>query len=276
MEHEILLDVRHLTHIFPLSRKTAVKAVDDVSFQIRRGEIFGLVGESGSGKSTAARCVMNIYQPYAGQIYYKGIDTCDRGQFRKNKKMLQTTRQMIFQDSGSSLNQRMKVRDIIEEPMRVQKIRPLRGSYEEEARFQMKYVGLDPEYLKKYPGELSGGQRQRLTIARALVRQPRILILDDSASALDYATDAALRQSLQQMPNRPTIFLVSQRTASLLQADRILVLDGGKLVGNGTHADLLETCPVYQEIYYSQFDEKAAKAVRENAANADKAEKGGC
>ena len=74
MEHEILLDVRHLTHIFPLSRKTAVKAVDDVSFQIRRGEIFGLVGESGSGKSTAARCVMNIYQPYAGQIYYKGID----------------------------------------------------------------------------------------------------------------------------------------------------------------------------------------------------------
>ena len=128
MEHEILLDVRHLTHIFPLSRKTAVKAVDDVSFQIRRGEIFGLVGESGSGKSTAARCVMNIYQPYAGQIYYKGIDTCDRGQFRKNKKMLQTTRQMIFQDSGSSLNQRMKVRDIIEEPMRVQKIRPLRGS----------------------------------------------------------------------------------------------------------------------------------------------------
>ena len=162
MEHEILLDVRHLTHIFPLSRKTAVKAVDDVSFQIRRGEIFGLVGESGSGKSTAARCVMNIYQPYAGQIYYKGIDTCDRGQFRKNKKMLQTTRQMIFQDSGSSLNQKMKVRDIIEEPMRVQKIRPLRGSYEEEARFQMKYVGLDPEYLKKYPGELSGGQRQRV------------------------------------------------------------------------------------------------------------------
>ena len=86
MEHEILLDVRHLTHIFPLSRKTAVKAVDDVSFQIRRGEIFGLVGESGSGKSTATRCVMNIYQPYAGQIYYKGIDTCDRGQFQKNKK----------------------------------------------------------------------------------------------------------------------------------------------------------------------------------------------
>ena len=119
MEHEILLDVRHLTHIFPLSRKTAVKAVDDVSFQIRRGEIFGLVGESGSGKSTAARCVMNIYQPYAGQIYYKGIDTCDRGQFRKNKKMLQCERQIIFQDSTSSLNPRMKVKDILSEPLEI-------------------------------------------------------------------------------------------------------------------------------------------------------------
>ena len=139
-----------------------------------------------------------------------------------------------------------------------------------------KKAGKLDERITENASNLSGGQRQRLTIARALVRQPRILILDDSASALDYATDAALRQSLQQMPNRPTIFLVSQRTASLLQADRILVLDGGKLVGNGTHADLLETCPVYQEIYYSQFDAKAAKAVREHAAKAGKAEKGGC
>ena len=129
---------------------TPLHVLKGINLHINKGEFVSIMGSSGSGKSTAARCVMNIYQPYAGQIYYKGIDTCDRGQFRKNKKMLQTTRQMIFQDSGSSLNQRMKGRDIIEEPMRVQKIRPLRGSYEEEARFQMKYVGLDPEYLKKY------------------------------------------------------------------------------------------------------------------------------
>ena len=86
MNDNVLLDVKNLTHVFPLSKKIAVKAVDDLSFRIYKGEIFGLVGESGSGKSTAARCVMNIYQPYAGQIYYKGIDTCDRSQFRKNKK----------------------------------------------------------------------------------------------------------------------------------------------------------------------------------------------
>ena len=236
MEHEILLDVRHLTHIFPLSRKTAVKAVDDVSFQIRRGEIFGLVGESGSGKSTAARCVMNIYQPYAGQIYYKGIDTCDRGQFRKNKKMLQTTRQMIFQDSGSSLNQKMKVRDIIEEPMRVQKIRPLRGSYEEEARFQMKYVGLDPEYLKKYPGELSGGQRQRVAIARALTMEPELLVADEPIASLDASIQAQivnLFRHLQKEHGFSFLFIAHDLDMVEFLCDRVGVMYHGKLVETG-------------------------------------------
>ena len=99
----------------------------------------------------------------------------------------------------------------------------------------------------------SGGQRQRLTIARALVRKPSVLILDDSASALDYATDAYLRMAIRSMPNPPTTFIVSQRAASVRYADVILVLDDGRLVGKGTHGELLETCPVYQEIYYSQF-----------------------
>jgi len=99
----------------------------------------------------------------------------------------------------------------------------------------------------------SGGQRQRLTIARALVRKPSVLILDDSASALDYATDANLRMAIRNMSNPPTTFIVSQRAASVRYADMILVLDDGRLVGKGTHGELLETCPVYQEIYYSQF-----------------------
>ena len=103
----------------------------------------------------------------------------------------------------------------------------------------------------------SGGQRQRLTIARALVRKPKILILDDSSSALDYATDAALRLALGSMKNPPTTVIVSQRTASVRHADLILVLDDGELVGKGTHQDLLNNCPVYQEIYYSQFSKEA-------------------
>ena len=104
---------------------------------------------------------------------------------------------------------------------------------------------------------MSGGQRQRLTIARALVRNPRILILDDSSSALDYATDAALRHALGSMKNPPTTFIVSQRAASVRHADLILVLDDGELVGRGTHKALLEDCPVYREIYCSQFTKEA-------------------
>ena len=104
----------------------------------------------------------------------------------------------------------------------------------------------------------SGGQRQRLAIARALVRKPAILILDDSASALDYATDANLRMAIRGMENAPTTFIVSQRAASVRFADKILVLDDGELVGIGTHDELLETCAVYQEIYYSQFPKESA------------------
>lgn len=128
MSKEVLLDVRHLTQQFHLTKKIKVKAVDDVSFQIHKGEIFGLVGESGSGKSTVARCLMNIYQPAQGEIWYKDVNICDKKEFKKHKKMLQTRRQMIFQDSASSLNQKMKVSDIITEPMRIQQQTSLKES----------------------------------------------------------------------------------------------------------------------------------------------------
>ena len=104
---------------------------------------------------------------------------------------------------------------------------------------------------------LSGGQKQRMTIARALVRKPEILILDDSASALDFATDAALRKSIKEMKNQPTVFIVSQRAASIQYADQIIVLDDGEMAGIGTHEELLKDCPIYQEIYYSQFPKEA-------------------
>ena len=117
--------------------------------------------------------------------------------------------------------------------------------------------GLDTS-VGEHGGKLSGGQRQRLTIARALVRKPAILILDDSASALDYATDAALRMAIRKMEHAPTTFIVSQRAASVRYADQILVLDDGVLVGIGTHEQLLEGCSVYQEIFYSQFPKEVA------------------
>ena len=189
---DILLDVQHLSHVFKLNKHAAIKAVDDVSFQMKKGEIFGLVGESGCGKSTIARCIMGVYKPTAGQILYNGINTCDKAFFRKHHKMLECSRQLIFQDSSSSLNQRMKVADIIAEPMQIHRMKPPRGSLRAEAEFQLHYVGMDASYLDKFPGELSGGQRQRVAIARALSMEPELLVADEPIASLDVSIQAQI------------------------------------------------------------------------------------
>ncbi len=232
---EILLDVQHLTHTFLSDKKRAVTAVDDISFQIKRGEIFGLVGESGSGKSTVARCIMNIYQP-RGRILYRGIDTCDREVFRANRKMLQSVRQIIFQDSDSSLNQRMKVCDIITEPMKIQHRIPPRGSYRAEAAFQMHYVGLDEKYLDRRPFELSGGQRQRVAIARALTMEPELLVADEPIAALDVSIQAQivnLFRHLQKEHGFSFLFIAHDLAMVRFLCDRVGVMRQGKLVEVG-------------------------------------------
>ena len=240
MNKEVLLDVRHLTQQFHLTKEVTVKAVDDVSFQIHRGEIFGLVGESGSGKSTVARCLMNIYQPAKGEIWYNNVNICDKKEFRKNKKMLQTRRQMIFQDSASSLNQKMKVEDIIAEPMKIQHITPKRGSYRKEAAFQMKYVGLENSYLERYPSELSGGQRQRVSIARALMRNPEVIVLDEATSALDSISEKLIQEALNNLTKDRTTFIVAHRLSTIKGADRIAVIADGHCVEYGTYDELME------------------------------------
>lgn len=233
----VLLDVQHLTHIFPLTKKVTVKAVDDISFQIKKGEIFGLVGESGSGKSTVARCIMNIYKSHAGsRILYKGIDTCDPAVFRKNRHMLQTTRQIIFQDSNSSLNQRMRVCDIITEPLKIQHITPPRGSLRAEAEFQMHYVGLDAGYLDKYPAQLSGGQRQRVAIARALTMEPELLVADEPVASLDVSIQAQivnLFRHLQREHGFSFLFIAHDLAMVEFLCDRVGVMYQGKLVEVG-------------------------------------------
>ncbi len=238
---EILLDVRRLSHTFSISRKLSVKAVDDVSFQIRRGEIFGLVGESGSGKSTVARCIMNICRPRGHgateRILYDGVDIWDGRQFRANKRMLETTRQIIFQDSDSSLNPRMKVCDIIAEPMKIWKITPPRGSLRAEAEFQMHYVGLPAVYMDKYPGELSGGQRQRVAIARALAMEPKLLVADEPIAALDVSIQAQivnLFRHLQKEHGFSFLFIAHDLAMVEFLCDRVGVMYQGRLVETGT------------------------------------------
>ena len=233
MNKEVLIDVQHLTHQFHLTKKTVIRAVDNLSFQIYKGEILGLVGESGSGKSTAARCLMNIYEPSAGEIRYHGINICDKKEFRENKKMLQTRRQMIFQDSASSLNQRMKVADIIGEPMKIHHMTSPRGNYREEARFQMKYVGLDESFLDRYPSELSGGQRQRIAIARALSMEPEFLVADEPVASLDVSIQAQvinLFQHLQEEHGFTFLFIAHDLAMVEYLCDRVGVMYHGKLV----------------------------------------------
>ena len=244
MPDEILLDVQHLTHRYPLTRATSVKALDNLSFQILRGEIYGLVGESGSGKSTAARCVMNLCRPQAGRILYKGIDTCDSKAFRANRRMLQASRQLVFQASASSLNPRMKVCDIIAEPMKLQRITPPRGTLRAEAEFQMKYVGLDSGCLDKYPPELSGGQRQRVAIARALIKRPRFHIADEPVSALDVTSQAQILGLLKNLlAEHGFSFLFIAHDLAMVEflCDRVGVMYRGRLVEEAPAAQLFSS-----------------------------------
>ena len=240
-DEDILLDVRHLNHVFPLSRKLAVKAVDDVSFQLRKGEIFGLVGESGSGKSTVARCIMNLYHHGSGEVYYNGIPLHDRKAYRKNCRQIQQNIQIIFQDSTSSLNPRMKVKDIITEPLVINHIRPKRGTYREEAAFQMKYVGLDESFLDKYPVELSGGQRQRVAIARAVIMEPDLLIADEPIASLDVSIQAQivnLFRHLQEEHGFTFLFIAHDLSMVEYLCDRVGVMNHGKLVEIGLTEDI--------------------------------------
>ena len=238
-----IVTVNHLTHRFHPDKKHTITAVDDVSFTIRRGEILGLVGESGCGKSTVARCLMNLYRPSAGEISFNGINTCDAAAFRANKKMLRQKRQLIFQDSASSLNPRMKAADIVAEPMRIHRIRPPRGTYRKEAAFQLHYVGLGEDILDQYPGQLSGGQRQRIAIARALSMEPELLVADEPIASLDVSIQAQivnLFRHLQQEHGFSILFIAHDLAMVEYLCDRIGVMYRGRLVELAPAAALAE------------------------------------
>ena len=233
---DILLDVRHLSHCFPLPGRQTLRAVDNVSFQLRRGEILGLVGESGCGKSTVARCVMNVDRPTAGHIYYDGIDTCDAAQFRANRRRLEAERQIIFQDSTSSLDPRMTAAEIIAEPMRIHRVKPPRGSLRAEAAFQLYYVGMEESYLDKCPPEMSGGQRQRVAIARALSMEPKLLVADEPVAALDVSIQAQiinLFSHLRQEHGFSILFIAHDLSMVEYLCDRVGVMYRGRLVEIG-------------------------------------------
>ncbi len=222
-------------------------ALTDISFCIKKGETVGVIGGTGSGKSSLVNLIPRFYDATTGQVFLNGqpIQNWSREDLRKQVSVVMQRAHLFAGTIRSNMLWGKK------EATDEQIWNALQIAQAEEF-VKSKPEKLDEE-IEQGGRNLSGGQRQRLTIARALVAEPEILILDDSASALDYATDAALRKSLKELPEDTTVVIVSQRTSSLQHADQILVLDDGELVGVGTHQELLSSCKVYREIYESQF-----------------------
>ena len=224
-----------------------------VSFTALRGQTIGVIGGTGAGKSTLVGLIPRFYDATEGCVKVDGTDVRDYPLEELRRRVGVVPQKAVLFKGSIRENMKWGDPDATDEQIWA----ALEAAQARDV-VESKEDGLDA-VIAQGGRNLSGGQRQRLTIARALVRQPEILILDDSASALDYATDLKLRQALRKLPGRPTVFIVSQRTSSIAHADQIIVLDEGGVVGMGTHAQLLENCPVYQEIYYSQYEKKEAK-----------------
>ena len=237
-------------HVSLHYRGAGDESLTDISFTALPGQTIGVIGGTGCGKTSLVSLIPRFYDATAGAVRVGGVDVtrlrseCLRDAIavvpQKAALFKGTIRSNLLWGNANATEEELYEALSIAQALDVVASKPL---------------GLD-EPVEQGGRNFSGGQRQRLTIARALVKKPDILILDDSASALDYATDAALRRAIRAMDHRPTTFIVSQRASSVRFADQIIVLEDGRIAGAGTHDELLSSCPVYQEIYASQYDEK--------------------
>jgi oligopeptide transport system ATP-binding protein len=246
---EPLLVVKNLKKYFPIKEgllfdRTVdyVRAVDDVSFEIRQGETMGLVGESGSGKSTTGYCVLELLKPTSGSVRFDGeeLTTMPRNELRRMRREMQ----IVFQDPYSSLNPRMTIGDIVGEPLLVHKIgdRQRRRRTVEEL---LEVVGFNPDFVNRYPHEFSGGQRQRIGVARALALNPRLIVCDEPVSALDVSVQAQilnLLKDLQQAFGLTYLFIAHDLAVVREMSDKIAVMNRGKIVEAGS-ADQVYTNP---------------------------------
>ena len=240
-------DAVRFDHVSLTYKGAGAPSLSDINFTAKRGQTIGVIGGTGSGKSSLISLIPRFYDATEGSVEIMGrpVRQYPRADLRGKVAVVMQKAQLFGGTIRSNLlwgSQNASDADLWAALETAQAAEFVKA----------KPLGLD-EPVEQGGRNLSGGQKQRLTIARALVGKPDILILDDSASALDYATDAALRKALAALPGDLTVFIVSQRAASLQHADQIIVLDDGRMVGLGRHAELLESCPVYKEIYESQF-----------------------
>lgn len=226
------------------------ESLTDIDFSVNRGETVGIIGGTGSGKSTVVNLIPRFYDVTAGSVEIDGIDVRDYGLKELREKIGVVPQHAVLFRGTIRDNMKWGRKDASDEEIK----RALETAQAGDVA-DLKEGGLDARILQG-GNNLSGGQRQRLTIARALVKRPEILILDDSASALDFATDARLRKALREQADQMTVFIVSQRATTVRHADKILVLDDGRAAGVGTHEELFNTCRVYREICLSQLSKE--------------------
>lgn len=235
------------SHVGLTYQEAGAESLSDIDFSVYKGETVGIIGGTGSGKTSLVHLIPRFYDATSGEVLIKG------------KNVKEYPIEELRQSVGIVMQRAVLFKGSIRENLCWGKADATEAEmYEalEIAQAREVVEGKDGKldaFVEQGGKNFSGGQRQRLTIARALVRKPEILILDDSASALDYATDARLRKAIREMECSPTLFIVSQRTSSIQHADKIIVLDDGEIAGMGTHEQLLDTCEVYREIYESQF-----------------------
>lgn len=246
MEQDLILEVRNLCKYFTSGKSGVLKAVDDVSFTIRRGETFGLVGESGCGKTTTGRTIIRLYKPTSGEVYFNGnrID----GRLNAHQIRAVTSKmQMIFQDPVASLNPRMTVEEIICEGARINKIFSSREEMRARMHLMLELVGLTKEHATRYPHEFSGGQRQRIGIARALITKPDLVIADEPISALDVSIQAQvlnLLNDLRQELGLTMLFIAHDLSVVKYFSDRVAVMHRGRIV-EMTSSDKLYENPIH-------------------------------
>ena len=235
-------------------------SLTDISFRAMPGQTIGIIGGTGSGKSSVVNLIPRFYDATEGTVRIYGKDAREyKIEDLRSHIGVVPQKSVLFQGTiAQNLRWGKETASDaeLEKAIEISQAKEFVDEKEDRLDYQIEQSGKN----------LSGGQRQRLTIARALVRNPEILILDDSASALDFATDAKLRKAIRQMDSHPVVFIVSQRASSIQYADQILVLDDGELVGSGTHAELLDSCEIYREIYESQFETKK-KGVMEHGTD---------
>jgi len=237
--HQQLVNVRQLVKHFPVEGSDdVVRAVDDVSFEILRGETLGLVGESGCGKSTVGRCLLRLIEPTTGQIDFDGRNVLSLN--RNDLRELRREMQIVFQDPYASLNPRMRVGDIVGEPLVIHKI-GTKNEQGERVGELLRRVGLDPDYRKRYPHEFSGGQRQRIGVARTLALNPKLIVADEPVSALDVSVQAQVVNLLQDLQKEfgLTYLFISHGLAVVEHiSTRVAVMYLGRIVEIAGAADL--------------------------------------